>query len=81
MMNMTEGDTVSDLHYINFQQVCNSLIKAWELVDSYKLGAKRYEIARRMNPRQWKDAWELNISTGKPFDQIIDELGPFYGIK
>lgn len=39
--------------------------------------AERYEIARRMNPQQWKAAWALNLETGKPFDQIIDEMRPF----
>jgi hypothetical protein len=38
---------------------------------------ERYETARRMNPRQWADAWQLNISTGKPFDEILDDLRPF----
>lgn len=40
-------------------------------------GFERYETARRMNPRQWADAWELNIRTGKPFDDIVDDLRPF----
>ena len=42
-------------------------------------GHDRYETARRMNPQQWADAWKLNISTGKPFDEIIDNLRPFMG--
>ena len=42
-----------------------------------RLAAERYETARRMNPRQWADVWKLNISTGKPFDEIIDNLRPF----
>ena len=40
------------------------------------VGNRRYEIARRLNPAQWAAAFELNIKTGKVFDQIIDELGP-----
>lgn len=39
--------------------------------------ADRYETARLLNPRHWKDAWELSISTGKPFDDIIDDVRPF----
>jgi len=42
-----------------------------------RLGYERYETARRMNPAQWADAWKLNISTGKSFDEIIDDLRPF----
>ena len=42
-----------------------------------RLAAERYETARRMNPRQWADAWQLNIQTGKPFDEIIDNMRPF----
>lgn len=45
-------------------------------VDRLLVGHDRYETARRMNPQQWADAWKLNISTGKPFDEIIDERRP-----
>ena len=41
------------------------------------IGHRRYEIARRLNPVQWAAAFELNIKTNKPFDEIIDEMGPF----
>lgn len=40
------------------------------------VGNRRYEVARRMNPRQWADAWHLSTRTGKPFDTIVDELRP-----
>ena len=40
-------------------------------------GHERYETARRMSPQAWKDAWDLNIKTDKPFDEIIDELRAF----
>ena len=43
----------------------------------YAIGFQRYEVARRMNPRQWADAWKLNTTTGKPFDEIIEDLRPF----
>lgn len=42
-----------------------------------RIARDRYEVARRLNPRQWADAWKLNLSSGKPFDEIIDELRPF----
>lgn len=40
------------------------------------VGHQRYETARRMNPRAWSEAWQLSITTGKPFDEIIDD-SPF----
>jgi hypothetical protein len=46
-------------------------------VEPLSIGHARYEVARRMNPRQWAEAWNLNLTTGKPFDQIIDDLAPF----
>lgn len=46
--------------------------------DALAKDAARYAIARRMSPQQWADAWELNHRTGKPFDEIIDDLAPFF---
>jgi hypothetical protein len=46
-------------------------------IERLQAGHDRYETARRMNPRQWADAWKLNISTGKPFDEVVDDLRPF----
>ena len=46
-------------------------------IERLRIGHARYEAARRMNPRQWADAWHLNLTTGKPFDEIIDDLMPF----
>jgi hypothetical protein len=45
--------------------------------DALRADAERYRTARKMRPVQWAAAWELNIRTGKPFDQIIDQLRPF----
>ena len=53
------------------------LAALYEEIDRLAAGYERYETARRMNPRQWADAWKLNISTGKPFDEIVDDLRPF----
>ena len=50
---------------------------AMEELAELRLAATRYETARRMNPQLWADAWKLNISTGKPFDEIIDNLRQF----
>ena len=43
-----------------------------------RIGARRYEVARRMNVPQWKAAFDFNLRGLKPFDRIIDELRPFY---
>lgn len=48
--------------------------------DAYRADAERYEIIRCMVPRQFQDAWTLNLRTGKPFDEIIDDLRPFAAI-
>ena len=48
-----------------------------ECVKRLQIGHDRYEVARRMNPAQWRDAWHLNIKTGKPFDEVLDDLRPF----
>jgi hypothetical protein len=47
--------------------------------DALAKDAARYAIARRMSPQQWASAWELNHRTGKPFDEIIYDLAPFFG--
>lgn len=39
--------------------------------------AERYETVRLMSTRQWADARTLNSQTGKPFDEIIDDMRPF----
>jgi predicted RNase H-like nuclease (RuvC/YqgF family) len=46
--------------------------------ERWRTGHDRYEVARKLNVQQWRDALQLNMLTGKPFDQIIDELRPFY---
>ncbi|MFA6204503.1 MAG: hypothetical protein WC710_15095 [Gallionella sp.] len=51
--------------------------EAADEIERLRVGYDRYEVARRMSPQQWADAWRLNISTGKPFDEIIDQLRPF----
>ena len=54
---------------------------AMEQLAGLQQAAQRYETVRRMSPQAFADAWKLNISTGKPFDQIIDELAPFFQVK
>jgi len=52
-------------------------MKTEQEIERLRLGYERYETARLLNPAQWADAWRLNISTGKAFDEIIDDLRPF----
>lgn len=37
-------------------------------------GHERYEIVRRMNPLQFRDMWRFSITSGKPFDELVDEM-------
>jgi len=41
--------------------------------ERYKLGATRYETARLLNPRQWKELWSRRMK-GENFDAMIDEI-------
>lgn len=63
--------------YLDLDDVSAGHLRAIEELNELRLARDRYETARRMNPRQWAAAWELNIKTGKPFDAIIDDMRPF----
>lgn len=63
--------------YLDLDDVAAGHPRAQEELAELRLAAERYETARRMNPRQWADAWKLNTTTGKPFDEIIDNMRPF----
>ncbi|MGL4648071.1 MAG: hypothetical protein ACRC1H_01585 [Caldilineaceae bacterium] len=49
-------------------------------VERMRAGHDRYEIVRRMNVDAFRDAYVLNRRTGKPFDEIVADLGPFFGL-
>lgn len=40
--------------------------------------AERYATVRLMNASQFRDALLLNRRTGKPFDEIVSDLRPFF---
>lgn len=63
--------------YLDLDDVAADHPLAKEELAELRLARDRYETARRMNPYQWKAAWELNLKTGKPFDEIIDNMRPF----
>ncbi len=46
-----------------------------------KAGHDRYEVVRRMNVQQFQAAYVLNRRTGKPFDEIVSDLAPFFGLR
>ena len=46
-----------------------------------RAGHDRYEVVRRMNVDAFRDAYVLNRRTGKPFDEIVDNLAPFFGLR
>jgi hypothetical protein len=50
-------------------------------VERLRAGHDRYEIVRRMDVDAFRDAYVLNRRTGKPFDEIVADLGPFFGLK
>ncbi len=54
------------------------LIRQANEIERLRIGHDRYETARLMNPRMWSVAWEINVNTGKPFDEIIDNMRPFF---
>lgn len=58
-------------------EFAHDLEAAAQEIESLARGNDRYETARLLNPRAWQEAWQLNVSSGKPFDEIIDELKPF----
>jgi hypothetical protein len=34
----------------------------------------RYQLLRTFNPQQFSALWEENLNTGKPFDELLDEM-------
>ena len=46
-------------------------------IERLRAGHERYETVRRMNAQQFTDAFTLSLRTGKPFDEIVDDLRPF----
>lgn len=46
-------------------------------IERLRIGHERYETVRQLNLAQFRAALELNRRTGKPFDEIIDDLRPF----
>lgn len=63
--------------HLDLSDVAAGHTLAMKELSELRLANERYETARRMNPQQWAAAWELNITTGKPFDEIIDNMKPF----
>lgn len=43
-------------------------------IDDCIKAAKRYELVRTLNPREFKQLWARNIKHGEGFDGMIDEL-------
>lgn len=62
--------------HLDLSDVAAGHPRAMKELAELRLAAGRYEIARRMNPRMWNQAWATNVTTNKPFDEIIDDLRP-----
>lgn len=41
-------------------------------------GYRRYEVVRRMSVVQFAALFEYSLRTGKPFDETLDDLRPFF---
>ena len=44
------------------------------LLERFKAGNDRYEKLRRLNVPQFQSLFQQNLSSGKPFDTLVDEL-------
>lgn len=45
-----------------------------ELLEEYVLGHDRYEYIRTLSPLEFREIYFRNLTTGVPFDTIVDEL-------
>ena len=43
-------------------------------IDDCVQAAKRYELVRTLNPREFKQLWMRNMLHGEGFDDMVDEL-------
>jgi hypothetical protein len=43
-------------------------------IDDCLQAAKRYELVRTLNPREFKQLWARNIKHGEGFDGLVDDL-------
>lgn len=66
--------------YLDIEDVCAGHPKAIEELRELYAAARRYEIVRRLNPEAYAMAYRVNITTGKPFDEIVDDMAAFVGI-
>ena len=56
----------------------DEFVNQLEQFEKNKKDAARYETIRKLNAKQFADLYKVNISTSKPFDQLVDELAPFF---
>jgi hypothetical protein len=54
-----------------------AMSQAAEALRALRVGHDRYETVRLMKPGDFLNAFVLNTRTGKPFDEIVDDLRPF----
>ena len=47
-------------------------------VEELEVWRDRYETLRKINPRAFSDLFVENLRGEKPFDQLVDELKPFF---
>ena len=56
----------------------DEFVNQLEQFEKNKKDAARYETIRKLSVKQFSELYKFNIRTGKPFDQLIDELTPFF---
>ena len=42
--------------------------------DELLVAARRYETVRKLNPRQFSELYERNITSGQSFDDLVDRI-------
>lgn len=55
--------------------------EAADEIERLRAGHDRYEVVLRMSVDEFRDAYVLSRRTGKPFDEIVADLAPFFGLR
>lgn len=60
-------------HILTAQCLREELAEASAKIKELAIGHARYEYLRKLNPRQFTELYQQNISTAVPFDTLVDE--------
>lgn len=70
-------DRAEEIAALSIHQVATAIRELIQHIHLLKIDAQRYETAKKMTVAEWADARQLERVTGKPLDEIIDNLAPF----